>query len=71
VLHVGRMTLAISRFVSRNRILCEAALTQGLATYGQPSKIIRLADPLANCSNCMARLVVLHFTILPSLQLIE
>jgi len=26
LLHVGRLTLAISRFASRNRILCEAAL---------------------------------------------
>jgi len=26
LLHVGRLTLAISRFESRNRILCEAAL---------------------------------------------
>jgi len=27
LLHVGRLPLAISRIVSRNRILCEAALT--------------------------------------------
>ena len=27
LLHVGRLTLAISRFVRRNRILCEAAFS--------------------------------------------
>jgi len=27
LLHVGRLTLALSRFVSRNRILCEAAFS--------------------------------------------
>jgi len=27
LLHVGRLPLAISRFVSRNRILCEAAFS--------------------------------------------
>jgi len=29
LLHVGRLPLAISRIVSRNRILCEAALSLG------------------------------------------
>ena len=38
------------------------------ARSGPPSKIIRPAATLPNCSNCTARLVVLHFTILPSLQ---
>jgi len=37
----------------------------GAGTYGPPSKIIGSATPLANCSNCMARLVVLYFMNLP------
>jgi len=48
----------------------------GSATYGPragsgpPSKIIQPAPPLPKSNNCMNRLVVLHFTILPSLQLL-
>ena len=30
LLHVGRLPLAISRIVSRNRILCEAAFTAAI-----------------------------------------
>jgi len=37
---------------------------------GPPSKVIWPSAPLPNCSNCMNCLVMLHFTILPSLQLI-
>jgi len=41
---------------------------QGSATYGPPSKIIRPAATLPNCTNCTTRQVVLYFMNLPSLQ---
>ena len=49
----------------------DLTLDQGSATYGQiqPAKQNHLTcSPFTNCSNCMARLVVLHFMNLPSLQ---
>ena len=38
LLHVGRLPLTISRIVSRNRILCEAALSRRQNTGHIPGK---------------------------------
>ena len=48
----------------------ESATNGPRAGSGPPSKIIRPAAPLTNCSNCMSRLLVLYIMNLPSLQLL-
>ena len=40
LLHVGRLPLAISRIVSRNRILCEAAFRESMLSEGMDSHIL-------------------------------
>jgi len=65
-------TLKYSHFTAK----AHHKLQQGSATYGPqvgsspPSKFIRPAAPLANCSNCMTCWVALNFMNLPSLQLL-
>ena len=50
-------------------MLVQVSATYGLrAGWGPPSKIIPPGAPLPNCINCMARLVLLYFMNLPSLQ---
>jgi len=53
LLHVGRLLFAISRFVSRNRILCEATF-KSLLSYEAISKVAQLfSEVIFNVKLCL------------------